>query len=101
MRVFRAVTEPEASQRQSVTFAGLVQGVGFRYTTHAVARRYAVTGFVENLPDGRVLLVAEGAPAAVRDFVAAVEHEMSTYIRQKQVETSAATGEFERFSVRH
>ena len=95
------MTQPEASQRQSVTFAGLVQGVGFRYTTQSVARRYAVTGFVQNLPDGRVLLVAEGAPGAVGDFVSAVEQEMGTYIRQKQVETSAATGEFERFSVRH
>ena len=46
-------------------FSGHVQGVGFRYTTRSVASRFAVTGYVRNLPDGRVELVAEGGSGLV------------------------------------
>ncbi len=47
--------------------SGRVQGVGFRYTAKGVAQRFAVTGFVRNLSDGRVELVVEGDAAEVTD----------------------------------
>ena len=50
----------EGHQRRKVHFRGRVQGVGFRYTVRGVASGFAVTGYVKNLPDGRVLVVAEG-----------------------------------------
>jgi acylphosphatase len=40
--------------------SGRVTGVGFRYFAQDVARREGITGFVRNLPDGRVEAVAEG-----------------------------------------
>ena len=43
-----------------IIFKGQVQGVGFRYTTHRVAGRYDVTGFVRNLPDGTVEMLVQG-----------------------------------------
>ena len=46
-----------------VLFQGHVQGVGFRYATHGLAQRFAVAGYVRNLADGRVELVAEGLEA--------------------------------------
>ena len=52
---------PECVRRR-VLFSGRVQGVGFRYTTEAVASRFQVTGWVRNVRDGRVELVAEGLP---------------------------------------
>jgi acylphosphatase len=67
--------------RQRIWFTGHVQGVGFRYTARRVAEGYAVTGLVENLPDGRVLVVAEGEPGEVAAFRAAVEESMANYIK--------------------
>src|SRR2546426_1082957 len=47
-------------QRRELHYRGHVQGVGFLYTVRDIARRYEVAGFVRNLPDGRVHLIAEG-----------------------------------------
>jgi len=65
-------------------FTGKVQGVGFRYETLGVARGYAVTGYVENLPDGRVHLVASGERDEADAFLAALQDRMSDYIRETE-----------------
>jgi acylphosphatase len=44
---------------------GLVQGVSFRHHTTQTASALGVSGWVRNLPDGRVEIYAEGPPAAV------------------------------------
>lgn len=43
---------------KQVFYSGRVQGVGFRYTVKRIAGGYEVTGWVRNLPDGRVELQA-------------------------------------------
>ena len=69
------------AERQLVYFVGQVQGVGFRYTARRVATRYAVSGFVRNLPDGRVELVAEGLPSELRGFVDDLRKTMGSYVQ--------------------
>ncbi len=73
-------------KRVDVFFSGTVQGVGFRYTVEKMARRYEVTGFVRNLPDGRVEVVAEGEEDEVREFLRSIEDSsLGSYVRDKQV----------------
>ena len=43
---------------RQVFYSGHVQGVGFRYTVRNIASGYEVTGWVKNLPDGRVEMQA-------------------------------------------
>ena len=59
--------EPPTARR--VLVAGLVQGVGFRYSTVRAAERLGVAGWARNLPDGRVEVHAQGEPAAVAALV--------------------------------
>ncbi|MBM4032409.1 MAG: acylphosphatase [Planctomycetes bacterium] len=87
--------------RARVVFRGHVQGVGFRYTARHVAAAHPVSGYVENLPDGSVELVAEGAREDVAAFLAAVSQEMAPYIRERELHWEPATGEFDGFGVRH
>jgi acylphosphatase len=84
-----------------VHFTGHVQGVGFRYTTLNIALGYDVRGYVRNLPDGRVELVAEGAAAELDAFLTTVQDRMGSFIRRADVTDSPATGEFQEFSLRH
>ena len=47
-------------QARRFVLSGRVQGVGFRYFAQDIARREGLAGFVRNLPDGRVEVLAEG-----------------------------------------
>jgi acylphosphatase len=78
-----------------------VQGVGFRYTTRNIAARHAIKGYVQNLPDGRVLLEVEGESHDIEGFLAEVRAELKRFIRGEQATAPAATGEFNDFSIRH
>jgi len=76
--------------------------VGFRFTCCSVARGYEVGGHVRNLADGRVEIVAEGESIEVDRFLAAIQLEMSDYIRNTEVETDSPGAEpLDGFSILH
>ncbi len=89
------------AKRYTVYFTGRVQGVGFRYHTSSIARRYQVTGFVRNCPDGRVELVAEGSPRELDDFLREVREQFYNNIRDERKDIQEPTGEFSGFDIRH
>ena len=85
-----------------VYYSGRVQGVGFRATAAAVARRHPeVRGWVRNLPDGRVELLADGPAAAIEAFLADVRGRMSGYIEGEEVEERDPGGLLEHFRIVH
>ena len=88
-------------QQREIHYAGRVQGVGFRYTVRSLARGFDVTGFVRNLPDGRVHLVVEGAVEEVDSFLDAIRSEMAYYIGGVQETARPGTGRFSSFEIRH
>jgi len=55
--------------RTRVLVTGRVQGVGFRWAVEDEARDAGVTGWVRNLPDGRLEAVFEGEEESVRRMV--------------------------------
>jgi len=84
----------------TVFFSGRVQGVGFRYQTLQVAREFEVSGWVKNLPDGRVQLEAEGRPGEVRDFIEALRERMEGYIRKAEQTDGTRAPQFSGFTIR-
>jgi acylphosphatase len=87
-------------ERLQIFYSGRVQGVGFRYSTKALATGFDVTGTVRNLPDGRVELILEGARPELEEFRKAVQHsELGGLIRQEEASWSAAKNEFRGFEI--
>lgn len=92
------MSEPK---RIEVRFEGRVQGVGFRYTTSRIADPLAVTGYVRNLPDGAVELVAEGAESEIDKLIAAISDHFQDNLTGERSHWLAATGQFSSFAIRH
>ncbi len=66
-------------------YEGRVQGVGFRYCVRQLACGFEVTGWVRNLPDGRVELQACGDPAELEQFLEAIrDSELKGHIKKEE-----------------
>ena len=68
-----------------IIFKGNVQGVGFRYTSQRIASRYELTGYVRNLSDGSVEMLAQGLSKDVDDCIKKIQDSFGGYIRQTQI----------------
>jgi acylphosphatase len=60
----------DAAVRLTAWVEGMVQGVGFRWWVRRQALGLGLSGFAANLDDGRVEVIAEGAPDACRRLLA-------------------------------
>ncbi len=69
-------------QRRRVLFSGRVQGVGFRATCRWLAGGFEIVGYVRNLPDGRVELLAEGDSAEIDCYLESISSELGGFIRE-------------------
>lgn len=80
---------------------GRVQGVGFRWFTHDAAAREGIHGWVRNLADGSVEVVAEGDADAMRRFEAAVRRGPGgARVADVNVEDHAPAGRATGFEIR-
>jgi len=82
-----------------VHYWGRVQGVGFRMTTLRIARQYAVTGYVRNLPDGQVEVLVVGTADEIARFLDAVAGRLASNIEGHRIEDEPSQ-EFAGFDIR-
>lgn len=81
-------------------FSGTVQGVGFRFTAQRLAKQLRVCGYVKNLPDGRVEMLAEGSEGGLKDLLAAIQDSsVGPYIRDVEVDWGSAKRSYSTFSI--
>lgn len=86
--------------RRRILISGMVQGVAFRYYTRAKARQAGATGWVRNLPDGRVEALIEGTPEVVADVIAwCRKGPPASRVDHVTVHEEPATGEFSDFDI--
>lgn len=94
-----AASFPEA--RLEALVSGRVQGVGFRWWAREVAQEHHLTGYAENLADGRVEIVAEGPRAGVDALSTALTSgDTVGHVDDIEQSRSDATGEFREFDVK-
>lgn len=58
---------------KAIRVNGRVQGVGFRWSTMALAKELQITGFVRNEADGSVYIEAVGSPLNLAKFAAKIK----------------------------
>ncbi len=63
--VKRIMDRQDEKVRMALEFSGCVQGVGFRYRMCQAARKFNLTGWVRNEPDGRVTAEVQGSRRAI------------------------------------
>jgi len=80
-------------------FVGRVQGVGFRFTAYHIANRHKLTGFVRNLPDGTVEMLAQGKSEQVNDCIREIQDSFTGYVRDTRMEDVAADPQYGRFNI--
>jgi len=88
--------------RAQVLVGGRVQGVFFRSETQDEARRNNVTGWVQNLPDGRVEAAFEGEKANVDRLIEFCRRgPPEARVTNIEVSWEETTGEFKNFVIRY
>jgi len=68
-----------------IIFIGRVQGVGFRFTAHRMANRHQLTGFVRNLSDGSVEMLAQGTADDIDDCIEDIKEYYPGHVREMNV----------------
>ena len=84
-----------------VFYSGRVQGVGFRYTAQDIAESLGLKGWVKNLEDGRVEIVAEGRETDIKELLDEIsKSQLGHYIKNTELSWEKSTGEFNDFNLR-
>lgn len=80
-------------------FSGLVQGVGFRFKALDLAKQHNLKGWVKNLEDGRVEILAQGLEKDLNLFLDSLNREFKPGIADCQVEESENSKDLSGFKI--
>lgn len=75
----------ETMVAKQIIFIGRVQGVGFRFTAHRIANHHQLTGFVRNLHDSSVEMLAQGNAQDIEDCISDINQTFAGYIREAKI----------------
>jgi len=87
------------SKQIHVYYSGRVQGVGFRFTAEDIALELDLRGWVKNLRDGRVEIVAEAQEEVLGLFLKRIQEYFGRYIQNADIDWQPASGEFKDFNI--
>ena len=82
-----------------IFYSGMVQGVGFRYTVERLASGLKLAGWVKNLSDGRVEILAEGTKEKIEQLCQQIEGHFQGYIREKKLDWIDEKIKFHEFKI--
>lgn len=89
-------------KRVHAFYSGRVQGVGFRMTAEDTADSLGVVGWVKNIREGRVEIVAEAEEATLERFLEVIRTgPMKNFIHRIEVSWSDASETFDEFEIRY
>lgn len=84
-----------------ITVTGLVQGVGYRFFCVRQAQQHNIRGYVQNLGNGDVRVVAEGSKGIISDFVKRLKiGPVSAHVTGTDVQWSEEEEGFTEFEVK-
>ncbi|MDD3726137.1 MAG: acylphosphatase [Candidatus Ratteibacteria bacterium] len=87
-------------ERVHIIVYGTVQGVGFRFYTRDIALKTGITGWVKNLRDGSVEIVAEGSKEEIQIFLKRLQDGyLGRNISHIETKEEHYTGEFSSFDI--
>jgi len=93
---------PKNMKRIHLIISGMVQGIWFRHNTNRVANKLGLKGFVRNMPDGNVEVIAEGPEDKLKELIAFCRKgPAGARVDDVKVEYEEARNEFEGFSIRY
>ena len=99
-RGFKSHLPDNNMKRIHAFFSGRVQGVGFRFASERLAADLGIKGWVKNLPDRRVEVVAEGKEEDLEKFLEGIRGNFSRYIQDADLRWLEAAAEFKEFEIR-
>ncbi len=92
----------ENKKRAHVLVFGIVQGVGFRASAQRKARELGLTGFVRNLEDGSVEIMAEGDERKLSEFLEwAKKGPPGAHVEKIEIKFLNPEGKFKTFEIKY
>lgn len=86
--------------RAHILVSGIVQGVFYRQFTKNKAIEYNITGWVRNLPNGKVEILCEGEKGLVLEFIKELKMgPPSAHVTKVDVQWEKPTDEFNNFRI--